>query len=179
MKLEFIGKRIYRSITKDYINDWFRLYSIKILDNSSLLTTAQYIQHGDTSVLVHSLAVAYYSYKLAQLIGIKYSKNELVRGALLHDYFLYDWHKPHPRFHGFRHPGFALKNAEREFDLSDKERCIISNHMFPLTPVPPTCKEGLIVCVVDKVCSTYEVFKKNPYQHVQRKLLPIIEQDVK
>ena len=40
-------------------------------------------------------------------------KRSLIRGALLHDYFLYDWHdknKP-AKFHGFTHPKIAFENA--------------------------------------------------------------------
>lgn len=44
----------------------------------------------------------------------------------MHDYFLYDWHdKEHvniARLHGFRHPNIALKNAEEEYELSDREK---------------------------------------------------------
>ena len=97
-------------------------------------------------------------------MGIRYKKRELIRGALLHDYFLYDWHRAQKRLHGFTHPSAALTNAERDFKLSDTERDIIKKHMFPLTVVPPLCREGWIVCLVDKACSIYETVKrKNAY----------------
>ena len=43
-------------------------------------------------------------------------KGSLVRGALLHDYFLYDWHQPHKEYglHGFTHPSTALRNAVQD-----------------------------------------------------------------
>lgn len=82
----------------------------------------------------------------------------LLRGALLHDYFLYDWHDPDPshRLHGFRHPFFALARAEEDFELTPRERNIIVRHMFPLVPVPPTCREAWIVCLADKWCALCE-----------------------
>ena len=40
---------------------------------------------------------------------------------------------------------------------------IILRHMFPLTPVPPRCREAVLVCLVDKVCSVYEIFSRRPY----------------
>ena len=83
-------------------------------------------------------------------------------GALLHDYFLYDWHAKHEvhSLHGLFHPGRALKNAERDFSLSPTERNMIKTHMFPLTLPPPKCKESWILVVADKVCAIKETFGK-------------------
>ena len=85
----------------------------------------------------------------------------LVRGALLHDYFLYDWHAfdggAH-RLHGLFHAGRALKNARAEHALSPIEENAIHRHMFPLTPIPPRCREGWLVCLADKACALCEVF---------------------
>lgn len=120
-----------------------------------------FIQHGTTSVYEHSIRVAYYSLWLAEFLHLCRHRRELVRGALLHDYFLYDWHEKDRshNLHGFRHPFTALRNANEDFTLSDREQNIILRHMFPLIPVPPTCLEGWIVCMVDKGCSVYEVIK--------------------
>ncbi len=124
--------------------------------------TEKYIQHGITSVYHHSLVVAYYSCWLAEHFQLKVRKRELIRGALLHDYFLYDWHVKQDgrRFHGFTHPSCALKNADRDFQLTWVEKDIIKKHMFPLTPIPPMCKEALLVCAADKVCSAYETIHR-------------------
>jgi len=120
------------------------------------------IQHGNTTVYKHSLNVAVKSLEWAEKLHINENKKELIRGALLHDYFLYDWHnkdKGLHDLHGFRHPYFAAKNAKRHFkDLSDREENIIKRHMFPLVPIPPKTKEGWIVCFADKVCSFEETF---------------------
>ena len=91
-------------------------------------------------------------------LGIECRERELVRGALLHDYFLYDWHvkdKTH-RLHGFFHPGTALANAQKEYVLSKREKNIILRHMWPLTPCPPACREAWIVTAADKYCSLRE-----------------------
>ena len=50
-------------------------------------------QHGSTSVYQHSINVAYLSLWLAGRLPLRTDRRALVRGALLHDYFLYDWHK--------------------------------------------------------------------------------------
>ncbi len=131
-----------------------------------------YIQHGDTSCYMHSLAVAYVSFFIARRLHLHCHITSLLIGALLHDYFLYDWHERNQsvRWHGFRHPGIALKNANRDWQLDKLESDIIKHHMFPLTPVPPTHTESVIVCIADKLCSTYEVFYKGVYGRLKREL---------
>ena len=132
--------------------------------------TADFIQHGNTSCMLHTIAVAYYSDYFAQKIRIHYKRRELLIGALLHDYFLYDWHDglPKRRIHGFTHPYYALINADRDFNLTDTEKNIIKRHMFPLTVIPPSVREAWIVCMVDKICSVYEVFAKDPYIRLRK-----------
>lgn len=119
----------------------------------------KYFQHGTTSVYAHSLSVVYKSCELAQRWGLKVDYQAMIRGAFLHDYFLYDWHDKehrHKRPHGFYHPGVALRNALQDVELSEREQNIIKRHMFPLTPIPPNCLEAWVVCIADKVCSSRE-----------------------
>lgn len=117
-----------------------------------------YLQHGSTTVYEHSVHVALASIFLAEWLHIRVDGPSLLRGALLHDYFLYDWHDPCPghRLHGFTHPKTALQNASRDFNLTEIEKNIIARHMFPLTLVPPTCREAWIVCLADKYCALQE-----------------------
>lgn len=133
----------------------------------------EFVQHGDVSVYEHVVAVAVESCRMADALarhGIAVDRPSLVRGALLHDYFLYDWHDPEPwhRLHGFRHPFFALRNAENDFTLDERERNIIVRHMFPLVPVPPTCREAWIVCGADKLVALRETLDSR----VPERLLP-------
>ena len=121
--------------------------------------THEFIQHGDVTVYAHVTSVARVSLSFAERLGragISVDRASLLRGALLHDYFLYDWHDPDPshRLHGFRHPFFALARAEEDFELTPRERNIIVRHMFPL--VPPTCREAWIVGLADKWCALRE-----------------------
>lgn len=118
----------------------------------------QYFQHGSTSVYAHSVRVAACSLALSRALGWKIDRRALVRGALLHDYFLYDWHTPDPshRLHGFFHPGKALCNARRDYPLTRREENIICRHMFPLTLIPPTTREAWLVCLADKYCAAAE-----------------------
>lgn len=140
-----------------------------VLSGSRMAEEAAYVQHGDTSTLSHSIAVAYYSLAFARAFRVRCDERSLVEGALLHDYFLYDWHDHETApdsWHGFTHPRHALDNAERDFRLTEVERDLIVHHMFPLVPVPPRHREGAIVCLVDKACSLYEVFARDTYRRL-------------
>ncbi len=136
----------------------FKDYAEPVLQSGKLRQTNGYVQHGTTSCYCHSISVAYYSLRLADRLGINFDAESLVIGALLHDYYLYDWHckDASHRLHGFRHPKTALNNAMQDFDLNPVEQNIIMRHMFPLTPIPPKYRESLIVCLTDKFCSLAE-----------------------
>lgn len=119
--------------------------------------TKNYIQHGSISVYAHCVNVARMSVRIAKWLPIQVNMDALVIGALLHDYFLYDWHDGKGRhFHGFTHPECAFRNAEKDYTLSPRVKNIIIRHMFPLTLVPPTCTEAWIVCIADKICAIEE-----------------------
>lgn len=143
-----------------------------LIRDMKLIRLDKFIQHGTTSCFLHSIAVAHYSMKLFNFLKINYDAESLAKGALLHDYFLYDWHeddKSHS-LHGFRHPKTALKNAMRDFVISDISQNIIKRHMFPLIPFPPKYREGVVACLVDKICSVYETFKKKDQYKTVRKI---------
>ena len=130
-------------------------------EHGRLGLTRGFIQHGDVTVYAHVTSVALASLAIADALaraGIRVDRASLTRGALLHDYFLYDWHVPDPshRLHGFTHPFTALRNAEADFDLTKRERNIIVRHMFPLVPIPPACREAWIVSMADKFCALRE-----------------------
>ena len=130
----------------------------KLEGESRLGMERRYYQHGVTTIFQHSINVACVSCKIAEKYHLDVDYYALIRGALLHDYFLYDWHvedRSH-RFHGFTHPRRALENADKEFQLTETERNMIYCHMFPLTPIPPSTKEAWIVCIADKICALSE-----------------------
>ncbi|MDC7227853.1 MAG: phosphohydrolase [Spirochaetales bacterium] len=105
--------------------------------------------HGNIDCRRHTLLVA----ERAYVFSCRWHADTLavLRGALLHDFYLYDWHsRDLPPFHGFRHPYRALREAEMRFQLNSIERDCIKNHMFPLTPFPPKYKESWIVNWADK-----------------------------
>lgn len=134
-----------------------------ILASDNFRKTKNHVQHGTMSVSSHCISVARHSLAISRWLRIKCHQRELVRGALLHDYFLYDWHdREHSnplRLHGFFHPGVALKNASAEYRLSTREKDIIRKHMWPMTVIPPRCREAWIVTLADKYCSLLETLR--------------------
>ena len=63
-----------------------------IINDEKYLKQKEYMQHGDISVYDHQLMVTKTSIKIAKKLRIKVNYESLIRGSLLHDYFLYDWH---------------------------------------------------------------------------------------
>lgn len=146
--------------------EWHNLlkeYGSDILISENFDKTKDFIQHGSMTVNSHCINVAKYSLAISKKLHIPCNQRELVRGALLHDYFLYDWHDKEHRdiwkLHGLFHPGIALRNASKEYNLTEREKDIIKKHMWPLTIVPPRCREAWIVTTADKYCSMLETLK--------------------
>ena len=89
-----------------------------VLSAESIEPMRTSIQHGTTSVFEHCVSVAKHSLLIAFFLekrfGADIDLDSLIRGALLHDYFLYDWHDkevPGRRILGFTHP----RTGERIF----------------------------------------------------------------
>ncbi len=138
-------------------------YGADVLDSKGHKRCKKFIQHGNTNVRQHTTSVAYMAVAIARKTHLKYDYSALVRGALLHDYFLYDWHEPHHGLHGYTHASKALENAAADFAISPIEADIIKKHMWPLNIKPPRYREAIIVTIADKICSTKEVFGKPIY----------------
>jgi uncharacterized protein len=133
-----------------------------ILAHPRFLESKQYIQHGNTSVFQHSVDVAVMCYILSRFWRVQDRKG-MIRAALLHDFFLYDWHSEWKLDHGFTHPAAAAENARRYFGVSDKEYSLIRTHMWPFTLLhPPRYKEGWFICMADKIVSLKETLHIPP-----------------
>ena len=138
----------------------------RILDNLSQNAEVQRMrrcrQHGDVSTYDHCRDVAELSLRINRGLRLHSDEAALARGAMLHDFYLYDWHTPDPshRLHGFRHPEWAARNAVRCFAVGEKEQQIIRCHMWPLTLTKvPRCREAWIVCLADKFCALRETLQ--------------------
>ena len=137
-----------------------------ILNHKKFLKLKENVHHG-TSRFQHSLRVSYYSYKITKALKLNYI--ETARAGLLHDFFENDdLSEIKQRLSMFFHPYMAVKNSEKYFGISELEKDIIINHMFPTLPLKiPKHIESWIVSLVDKVIATYEFYEAyaKPYAY--------------
>ena len=143
----------------------------EITESDMFKREKDFMQHGTTSVYDHSIMVAEMSLYIARKFNIKVNENSLVKGALLHDYFLYDWHIPDKshKWHGFMHPTFSCRNAKRDFGLNKVEENMILSHMFPMGFAFPKYKESWILTCADKYCATKEIVSNLIYKVILNK----------
>ena len=126
----------------------------EISGNPRFKECENYISHGNTTVMTHVISVTLLALNLSEKLKIDVDKRQLIRGALLHDFYLYDWHnKSLGELHGFHHPRHALREALNDYKLTRKEVDIIIHHMFPLTFNAPRSKEARLLCIADKICA--------------------------
>lgn len=152
------------------IQDAVGYYGADILSSKKFRESDKNIQHGKASVMDHSISVTCLCVRLAKFTHLNYDYFTLVRGALLHDYFNYDWHHHDGRLHGYRHASTALKNAADDFSINPREANMIARHMFPLNIRPPRYREAVILCIADKVCAVKETFSKPLYHKAVKEL---------
>lgn len=121
-----------------------------------------FVQHGTTSTLEHCAAVARLSLSMARALHLRVDAAALVAAALLHDFYLYDWHdrttsEPH---HATQHPLYAARNARDLLGVDERVARAIETHMWPLPPTRvPSSTEGWVVCAADKCCSLSETLR--------------------
>ncbi len=124
-----------------------------------ILAMRAFAQHGSCNTYDHSVSVAEHAYQLARLLHVHVDERVLARGAMLHDFYLYDirtsgrsaWN------HGRKHPEVALANAGRYYELNERERDMIYSHMWPLTLTHrPHYRESVLLGTADKYCAVRE-----------------------
>ena len=146
--------------SKPNINE-FKAIIDDIATNPNVLSLKNRVQHKNKSRYYHCLCVSYYSYAICKKLKLDYFS--AARAGMLHDFYYYDWRDKNvegqKRFHAFRHPKIALKNAMDLFELNDLEKDIIVKHMWPLTIKLPSHPESYIITLVDKFCASREILK--------------------
>ena len=120
-------------------------------------------QHRTSTTYTHVVNVAILSYIINKQFNLDQNIEDLIAGAYLHDYFLYDWRDKAKRIdkfkHGFKHPDIAMDNATKDFKINNKVRNIIYQHMWPYTITKiPKYREQFIVQLADKICAIEEIF---------------------
>lgn len=128
-----------------------------LLEDAAVHSLSEFRHHIGTTRLQHSLNVSYYNFLICRRLGLDARAG--ARGGLLHDFFLYNrkTHEKTERSHAAEHSKTALRNASERFELSDLERDMIVNHMWPMTREIPRHRETFIITLVDKFCAVAEV----------------------
>ena len=108
-------------------------YAGAILNDPRFQKLRSFEHHGPANTVYdHSLAVTRAAYRIACALHLSEEETaSVVRAALLHDFFGYDWH-------------------------SDRECDAIARHMFPLAPIPRS-RIAWIVTLADKAVASREV----------------------
>ncbi len=132
-----------------------------IIENDEFLKTKESVHHG-INRLDHLMRVSYFSYIITRFCRLNYK--ETARAGLLHDFFT-DETEGKSQIKALRqHPTYALENAKKYYNLTDREEDIIKTHMFPVTFTPPKYMESWIVDIVDDAASIYERYKSSCVQ---------------
>lgn len=132
---------------------------VGIADAPKARQMRQYIQHGSITTYRHCADVTRMCFWLNRRFHLGADEPTLVRGAFLHDLYLYDWHEKNGdhKWHGFHHADRALENADSLFRLNARERQMIYCHMWPLNLTRlPRSREAAILCLSDKLCALRE-----------------------
>ena len=128
--------------------------------DSKVQEMKQYIQHGRVSTYEHCENVAKLCYRINKRFSLRSDLDVLLVGAMLHDFYDYDWHDfdgGSNRLHGFTHAQAACENAMEHFDIDERTCRVIASHMWPLNPMRiPMSREAWIVCIADKWVSIHE-----------------------
>ena len=154
------------------IEEQNRLESIyhAFLNDEKILRMKDISMHRGSNCYLHSFKVAKKAIKKS--LNRKDVKLEVVLlGAILHDYYLYDWRKDRSKLkkHGKNHPSVAINNAVKDFDISEEVKKVIKSHMWPINIKDyPKSKEAKIVSVSDKAVTIGESFTSKKYK--QKKL---------
>ena len=158
------------ALKRTYKNDTVKFYrTLDTLEQDpNVEKLKDYSQHKGNPTFSHCHSVAVSSFRLAQHLGWDIDEGTLARGAMLHDYHLYNYKDEDIGAfdHARSHPQRALENAERHFNLNGKERNIIRSHMWPLTLLtPPRSKEAVLVMLADKYCAVRELSRHLQFSH--------------
>lgn len=130
----------------------------QFLHDERILKMKEIPMHRGSNCFLHSFRVARLCIKRAQ--RHKHVNYEvLLVGAILHDYYLYDWRKNRElrKKHGRNHPMIAARKAKEDFGISDEVSKIIETHMWPINFKKfPKTKEARILMNADTDIATRE-----------------------
>ena len=122
------------------------------LHDERILKMKEIQMHRGSNCYIHSFKVA----KIAVKRGLRHHKGSLkviLIGAILHDYYLYDWRvdRSKMKHHLGNHPYVAAENAARDFGIHEPVKAVIQSHMWPVNFSEfPKTKEARIISLADK-----------------------------
>lgn len=153
-------------------------YGEMILRSPQFQSGFSQTHHYITTVGDHTLNVTIVSVKLAHFFEKKRGTldlRSLIHGALLHDLGIIGRAEKYRNNHecGQRHASDSVSEARKLLpELTPKLTDIIENHMFPVTPTPPSSEEGTIVVTADKYCALIEwiffLLRMEPYHYAKQ-----------
>ena len=140
-----------------------------ILSHPKYQQLKSFDHHKPVSCHFHSVFVSFLTFRISSELGC--DAVETARAAALHDFYLYDWYlTKHDELHAWYHPKIALINSEMYFGkMSETQTDMILSHMWPLHIKPPKTREGMILTMVDKYCTSADMLK------LSKKFLPLYE----
>ena len=141
------------------------------LHDERILRMKDISMHRGSNCYEHSFKVAKKAIKRA----LRHKEVDLLvilLGAILHDYYLYDWRTDREmlKHHMSNHPKKAVENAIKDFNISPEVQKVIRTHMWPGNIRDwPNTKEARIVSNADKaICieeaSSSKAFKAKRYE---------------
>ena len=140
------------------------------LNDEKILRMKEISMHRGSNCYEHVFKVAKKAIKKS--LNRKNINLEVVLiGAILHDYYLYDWRKNKEllKGHGKNHPDIAINNAVRDFDINDEVKKVIKTHMWPVNiKAYPNTKEARIVSISDKAVTIGESLTSIKYKQRKR-----------
>lgn len=164
------------------VTAYLNKYGDQIMDSPEFLQAMNQRHHKRSSVGMHTMRVVAASiwvcYILSKL-NVHTDSESVVQGALCHDLgILGRDDKFDSDAECYReHPMESVEVAERLLpELNERTRSIIRTHMWPVTPEAPTCKEGVIVSLADKVVAVRDFmsFGQSKYVETERYSAPVL-----
>ncbi|MBR5619767.1 MAG: HD domain-containing protein [Clostridia bacterium] len=151
--------------------DRFVRYTRDLLCDPLVESMKQYRHHGDTSTHYHSVFVAYSVCKMCTDLHA-WDARDIVRAALLHDFYLYEWYtEKHDENHIWYHPKESVKNIEAHFGpMRGVQRNMILAHMFPLCKELPHSSGAWMLTLADKRCACED------YLGASRRFRPVYDE---
>ena len=126
-----------------------------LLCDEKVKSMANYRHHKSITTHYHSVYVSFYVMRVCDKLHVSHER-EIVRAALLHDFYLYEWYtEKHEENHIFYHPKESVKNIEAHFGaLTPRQKNMVLSHMFPTSKVMPRYLGSWILTLTDKCCAT-------------------------